>query len=348
MTELFFILVLAVHLMCVNVAAAGPMVSLWLEWRDGRGCELAGRANRFLAMKSATLLVVGAVLGALLGYLSWDEPYVGVLRQLSSRIYWGVWELVFSFVLMAAYAGWVCWSISPRLIARICRAMLPLLAGTNLLYHFPILLSIIADLDRGYSVYEGTIDGVAFRQMMAVGHVAARAVHFGLASFAMTGIALIGYAAWLKRRGEAVEQVDRVARWGGRLALVPTLLQLLVGVWLTTQLPSTVQQRLMGGDLLAAGLFGLSIVAALGLMHQLSAVALGDTTDKSLRKSMLLMFLVIFLMTAMSRLAMPDQSRERASTNAINIERTTDEPRLHHLDRCSNRIDGQGIGRVRL
>src|SRR5688500_10052682 len=42
-------LLLAAHLLCVNVAAGGPLVAAWLDWRGVRGDEAAGRAARWLA-----------------------------------------------------------------------------------------------------------------------------------------------------------------------------------------------------------------------------------------------------------------------------------------------------------
>ena len=80
--------------------------------------------------------------------------------------------------------------------------------------------------------------------------------------------------------------------------MAPTLLQLPVGVWVLLALPEPIKGALMGGDLPASGLLGIAIFAALGLMHQLSAVALGDTGRKSLLQAMGMMVLVVFLMSA--------------------------------------------------
>ncbi|MBI2478595.1 MAG: hypothetical protein HYV60_08135 [Planctomycetia bacterium] len=148
------------------------------------------------------------------------------------------------------------------------------------------------------------VDAAIFRSLMTESSVLARSVHFCLASFAVTGVALIGHGQWLLRKDEADEVGSRIAIWGARIALVPTVLQVLVGVWVLSVLPPLMQQRLMGRDPVAASAFGLSILGALWLMHQLSAVAFGDTKPRTLKLAIHLMYTVVILMTFTSRLAL--------------------------------------------
>ena len=290
--EVCLTLVLAVHLMCVNVATAGPLVCIWLEWKEAGQDSLAGRLGRFLAWASLALLVAGAGLGLVLGLLLWDDGYRGVLARFPSRIHYGVWELLFSLVLMLLHALWWGWVPRPSAVHRFGRSLLPLLSGTNLMYHFPYLFVILSDVAAGLVKPEST-----FRQLIVDGSVTARVVHFGMAAFAMTGTTMIGWTLW--RRRSPLDPVDqsRAAIWGARIALVPTLLQIPIGVWVLSQLPAVPQQRLLGGDVIATGLFTLSVLAAVWLMHQLSAVALGETRRPVLVKIVAAMVIVIFLMT---------------------------------------------------
>jgi hypothetical protein len=46
--QLVLVLVFAAHLLCVNVASAGPLVAAGLDWLEGRGNRLAGEAGRYL------------------------------------------------------------------------------------------------------------------------------------------------------------------------------------------------------------------------------------------------------------------------------------------------------------
>ena len=131
----------------------------------------------------------------------------------------------------------------------------------------------------------------------------ARVVHFVMASFAVTGTAVIGWALWQTNSPTGQTDYERAAKWGARLALVPTILQIPVGVWTLSQLPVASQQPLLGGDAVGTGLLLISVLAAFWLMHQLSAVALGDTKRASLIKVILTMMIVIILMTAVLRIS---------------------------------------------
>ncbi len=54
----------------------------------------------------------------------------------------------------------------------------------------------------------------------------------------------------------------------------------------------------MGDDLLATIPFALGVLATLGLLHHLAAVALGDRDPRQIRRSVILMFLTVLFMTA--------------------------------------------------
>ena len=190
-----------------------------------------------------------------------------------------------------------------------------MLTGTNLLYHFPALFIVISEVAAGYIDMPQTVDAAIFRSLMTESSVLARSVHFWLASFAVTGVSLIGYGKWLLRQKEEQEAGEKIATWGGRIALVPTVLQVLVGVWVVSVLPPLMQQRLMGRDLVVASAFGLSIVGALWLMHQLSAVAFGDTKPRTLKLAIHLMYIVVILMTLTSRLALARSIHPETVTN---------------------------------
>jgi hypothetical protein len=127
----------------------------------------------------------------------------------------------------------------------------------------------------------------------------ARVIHVLLASFAVTGLSLgwIGAA----RIQEESAQPNGVAKLGGQIALYASLLQVPVGVWVLLALPEAQAQRIMTTG--AAFVFGIAVVAALGLMHQLAMVALGDVSRRRLTLATLLMALAVVLMTATLQLA---------------------------------------------
>ena len=302
LVEIIVALILGAHLLCVDLAAAGPMVCLWLDRKEGRGDEEAGRAGRFLLKASLHALLVGTLLGVVAGCLLWDAQYREQLMRLASRVHFGVWEWLFSLVLLYLYRlSWrdatTCCGAKRRL-----RWLLPLLASTNLLYHFPPLFLIFSQLNPAGA----ELTSAEFRARLVDGYVVARTVHFCLAALAVSGIVLIVYT--LKNGGsdETTEQTYQPARWGARLALVATLLQLPVGIWIILQMDPAAQRTVMGGSLVTTGLFLASLVGALALMHCLSVLAFGAFRRVLAVRTISLMILVILLMTLVAR-----QSRQQ-------------------------------------
>src|SRR5688572_17754039 len=106
------ILVLAFHLICMNVASAGPLVCVWLDGIAAGNSAEGERVGKWLAWKSVELAIVGAAAGVLMGWLKWDSNYAAVLGQFESRLRWGVSEFIFSLALMVGYGMW--WGAKPR------------------------------------------------------------------------------------------------------------------------------------------------------------------------------------------------------------------------------------------
>lgn len=313
--EIIVALILGAHLLCVDLAAAGPLVCIWLDRKEGRGDEEAGRAGRFLLKASLHGLLLGTLLGVVAGCFLWDAEYRAQLMRLASRVHFGVWEWLFSLALLYAYRwSWrdatTCCGAKRRL-----RWFLPLLASTNLLYHFPPLFLIFSRLNPE-SVAELT--SADFRDRLVEGYVVARTVHFCLAALAVSGITLIIYT--LKKGGsaETTEQTYQPARWGARLALVATLLQLPVGIWIVIKMGDDAKQ-VMGGDWLTTGLFVASLVGALALMHCLSVLAFGSFQRVLAVRTISLMILVILLMTLVARQSRQQETAWRQSLPELGV-----------------------------
>lgn len=321
MLDLFSAFVLAFHLMCMNIASAGPLVCVWLDWRAGNGDDVARRAAKFLAYKSLALLIVGGIFGILVAAFFWNDVYHDLMHAFMYKIRWGAWELLFSLVLMIVYAVLVARGAPRSLLGKLVRTSIAVLSSTNLLYHFPVLFIVISEVAGGYLEMPEKVDAATFRGLMMESSVVARSVHFWVASFAVTGVSLIGYGKWLLRDEQLKDAGSRIAVWGARIALVPTLLQILVGGWVLGVLPPLMRQRLMGSDLLAASAFGLSIIGALWLMHALSAVAFGDTRPRTLKVAIHLMYALVILMTYTSRLAL---AGPQPAPPAVTLETTDD------------------------
>ena len=81
---------------------------------------------------------------------------------------------------------------SPRFL----HGSLALLAATNLLYHFPPLLTIMTMSAGGEIELAGEVDAATFRQLFSTPNVLAHTLHFWLASVAVSGVVVF----WLARR----------------------------------------------------------------------------------------------------------------------------------------------------
>ena len=137
---------------------------------------------------------------------------------------------------------------------RAVRCLLPLLAGTNLIYHFPPLFVMMGNLAT-WDSFAGIMGSGDFLKMYVEPNVLSRVLHFVLASFAVLGVTLIGYALRVGRKEKDEKAMNLIATWGGRIALVPTLLQLVVGVWVMLTLPAGAVKLLMGKDIAGTLMF---------------------------------------------------------------------------------------------
>ena len=302
MLEIVNTLLEAFHLMSVNIASAGPLICIWLHFRASRrGDQAANFVGRRLAKAAVTMLLVGGMLGVvnlMISMAAGDANYVSALKQFPPRRYhFAIAELVFSLVLSGAY--WALWDKMKGLTW--LHALLALLSATNLLYHFPLLLTMISVVATRPELAEQTIDLAAYRQLLVDPEVVSRTVHVILASFAMVGIYVMAFGLTLERHESLKDQAPRVARWGASIALVPTLFQLGVGTWVLMMLPSVARKGLMGRDPFATGMFMASLLLTFALLHLLGGVAFGQGGRKKIVRSMIVMTVIIVLMTGTIR-----------------------------------------------
>lgn len=299
MLEVFVTLVVAVHLLGANLASAGPFVAMWLQRRGVHHGDVAAyEMGRSIVRASMLALVVTIVLGlAALGlvWLARPEPFFHAAGRLPMSRYWfGIAELLFYFICLAGYLWWG--KGSPQSFRKRRRWWLQgllLLAGTDVAYHFPPLFAIIGVLGTRPIPAEAN---VRFTTLLIDPEVQAFLLHFALASLAVTGAAIMAIG-WRRSRDDASSaEWQRFIVWGGRIALVPTVLQLLVGMLVLAQIPDTSRQALMGHDLAATGVFVLALVASVALMHRLAAVALGDTRRAEVLGALALLLLTVLLM----------------------------------------------------
>jgi hypothetical protein len=302
-SDLLLIAIFACHLLAVDVAAAGPLMAIWLEWRETRrGDVLAGEIGRRLAIWSLGAAVIGVGLGLLAVFAlpSLEPPEY---RQAFGRVahslwWWATAELAVYVVCVAAYILlWKRWQAH-----RFWHRALAVLASTNVLYHFPTLFTIISALSMRPQLAELPLDAPLFRRMLVQGEVVSRVVHHWLASLAVAAVVAMWMAARSGQRSEAGGQpasdAAPITKQAARIALLATTAQVAIGIWVLLTLPVAMENLVLGEDWLATTMFGASIVTALGLMHHLSVIALGDVSRRKVSVTTLLMVLTVFLMAA--------------------------------------------------
>ncbi len=318
--DLVLTLLLAGHLLCMNLASGLPLFCVLLQWqtRGGDARDAMEWIRRFVGWAIAAV-ILGSLTGLLIGGLMWlmqDRALMEVLPRFERKIWWGLTELVFYVVFLGIYlrllrspagTGRMRWWIG---------ILLAVAAGTNLLYHFPPLFSVMAMVSHDPRLASDAVSPQEFRSLMLTGKVFSMTVHFWLASLAITGV----FAAdrlLAARSAEASGQprdVERFVRWSIGIALVATSLQLLVGTWVLVRIGPLGQSRLLGGDGMTTVLFALGLVAVLMVLHRLAKLFSGEGERKQARRALHWMILIVVLMTGAMRHA--ERTPPQADRNA--------------------------------
>ena len=308
----FVVPVMAVHLIAVNLACAGPLLASWLHFRS-RESETLARLGRSLAWASLIGLGLGMLTG---GVLLFVPPATGLqeaIRRIPAQAYWMAGtELIFSAVCMLICAG--CWKPLQRW--RWLHASISLLGATNLLYHFPPLMAVLGKLaaDPTWST-EPMIDRPLFLGLMYRGEIVSLATHFGLASFVVAAVVLL---VMIARAGEEDRDlaVQSIARKSAIIALVGSLLQVPVGVWILGALSNAEREVLMGGELLASLVFLGGMLLTFLLLQRLAAIALGEFDLQAMRQTGWLLLVLVLLMTATLRSSRQAGDSKRTAAEA--------------------------------
>lgn len=296
MSDLVAIALTTLHLATANVAVGGPFLALWLYRRAGRDANAAADLlGRRLLRASLHALYFAAALGVAAAFVWWNSASLPVERAFRalprSRYEFGVAEFIISAI---CYEVWLrMWRHGSS--RRRTAWWLGLFGATNVAYHFPTLFTMLSVLSTRAPLAGETVRYIA---LLGDGEVLMRTFHFLLASAAVSGAVLMGLV-----RTESATVHDRYQAVGARIALIATLLQWPVGIGVLLTLPETSRDLLMGGDVLAAALFGISLGAVVGLMYALSVPAFGPATPREVRSALLWLGITVVLMTAVRQYA---------------------------------------------
>ncbi len=226
-------------------------------------------------------LAAGAALGAAL-LAAPNEQLGAALARFPASTYWfASAEIAFSAVWIL---GLAC--ASPYIAGRPVWAwLLASVTASNLLYHFPPLMTVIGNLasDPRWTTID-LIDRPALLKLWRRPEVLALWFHVILASLAVAALA----ALWPTRR-DATDQtrasVDAVYRKLAAAAFAATALQVPVGLGVLATTNPRARDALMGQQVGASMLLIAGIVATLGLLQSTAQIALGDVSPALRRRA---------------------------------------------------------------
>lgn len=294
MLQLAIILLLAVHLLAMNVASTAPLAGAWL-----RGRRHGDPGRREAGARGVFKLSLGALgCGAAVGGLLLLAPSAGMraaLARFPANAYWFAGaEILFSAACLYGCVKLADWRRTTWVLA--------LLAATNLLYHFPPLMAVLGELAANPNwAADEVIDRRTLLRLWIRQEVLSLWLHFALASIAVGCVAALAYRRWLQVPATDAEEAHsdgyisrRLAGW----ALGATLLQIPVGIWLLLASDEAARQSMLGDNWIATASLALGVWVALGVMQSLAAIAWGDMERRQLGRACVLLVVTVVLMSA--------------------------------------------------
>ena len=325
MIDLLLVAAFTAHLIAVNVAAAGPLFCVALEWRGMRRGDSAilAIARRFAVLSLASF-AAGVFSGAMLLAIIWyvEPSYWAAIRRVPEHRWWFFGgEIVFYLVFMVAYVwlwnGGVGRHVALRdadaslrhgessigvirLRGRLWHRLLAIMAATNVLYHFPPLFTMLSLMSTRPELADATLDRSLYVRLFTDAETLARVAHHWLSSITTAGGALMLIAARSNRELQP-ETEQRSSDWAttfaARVALLATALQLPAGLWLLFASPAQAQSQLLGGQMPTTLLFATAIFAMVLLLQSLATQALGDGSRSTAIMTAALLLVVLVLMS---------------------------------------------------
>lgn len=317
---IFFLLVVlfSLHLVCVNLAAGGLLVASGIEIFAGRGTERAAKLSAKLASHATLGLLAGAALGGLMLLFFWNTNYQDIfLRRLGTRPAFSLVQVAFSLALHTIQWRWTKASVANAGAGRYWRALIGFISSTNLIYHFPTLFAIVAEIVGASNSASPPIERRQFYAFLASGPILSHAAHFFLAALATAGVT----GAIFVREEPAPASLRRFC---SSVALICTVFQIPVGIMVYMTLPATAQRGLIGENMPLSVAFLASLASALWLMQSLIGQLHGDIPKNRPIWSGVALLTTILLMsgvlwgTRKERFSTPPSAKQSSASIASN------------------------------
>ncbi len=183
---------------------------------------------------------LGVLLGAMLLGLLWLSdagPYFAAVRTLpADRLAFAGSELLFYVICQGVYCRLARRRQAGRQPSRRgLGRVLALAAASNLMYHFPALFSMLAVISNRPELWGRTLDRGLYHSLLIDPEVISRVLHVWLAALATAGVAVMLLASRLANPSDG-PAASPLAAAGARWALVASLAQLPVGLWVLFEL----------------------------------------------------------------------------------------------------------------
>ena len=143
-------------------------------------------------------------------------------------------------------------------------------------------------------------------KLMLRGEVLALSMHFMVAALVVAAIAalLLLAGSLAKEPGNTPDGEPQLTDLGRRqlagrvalLAILGTLMQIPVGIWVLTTLPPAPRQAVLGGNGVASLCFASGIMIALALVQQLLPIVQGDFNRPAARRTVWLLGVIVVMM----------------------------------------------------
>jgi hypothetical protein len=324
---------MTLHLAAVHAAAMLPLVCCgFAHVAARRNDDIASRIGKRLAWSSLGLLALGTAIGAAMLALLWlaqqHDIFTAAQRLPPYKLAYAAGEIAFFVGCMALYVAFWNRAVALGGWPSLGHHLLAVMAATNLIYHFPPLFLALRQLASAAA----PVSQPEFRALIFGPRVLSMWTHHTLAGLAAAGVWTMWFACKRGHGSGVRDQQDvdttRGVAWGARIALVATLSQIPVGLWVLVALPQ--RDALLGADSIATGFLAAGIVLAVALLHHLGAAAIGETEPRTVSRSVALLLAVMLLMNAANH-------RARANGSGVFFRPPPDDQPIQTLGRRSEK-----------
>ena len=247
------------HIIAVNIALGGGFIAgvtdiIGRVRKSKNHIELARYLSRLIPIATAFTITFGVApllfLQVLYGQYFYTSSIIIAFPWLSVIIlllagYYGYYLYQFRFEKLGGLRGWLV------IFSAVLFAVIGFIYTNNMV----LMLTPEKWAEKYFSNPHG------FQLNIDDPTVIPRYLHFLVASFAVSGLAVLIYGVTRFKRDEAYGRW--LIRYGGLWFVFATLFQFAVGIWFILSLPREYMLLYMGGDGVATVIFGLSLFLAL-------------------------------------------------------------------------------------